>query len=120
MEWTFSPDRPIYLQIVEQIKLKIISGEYPPGYRIESVRDLAEDAGVNPNTMQRAFSELEREGLVFTQRNRGRFITEDINKIKELKDSMAIELISEFFKKMQEMGYSEAEILEFIESIVKE
>ena len=75
MAWTFKDDRPIYSQLVEQIKIKIISGEWELGSRLSSVRELAEQAGVNPNTMQRALAELERDGLVHSKRTSGRFVT---------------------------------------------
>ena len=75
MDWTFRNDLPIYSQLVDRIKLAIVSGALPPGERLASVRDLATEAGVNPNTMQRALQELERQGLVFSQRTAGRFVT---------------------------------------------
>lgn len=73
MQWQFSNEMPIYSQLVEQIKIGIVSGMFPPGERLPSVRDLATEAGVNPNTMQRAMTELERDGLVYSQRTAGRF-----------------------------------------------
>ena len=89
MDWTFRNDLPIYSQLVDKIKLAIVSGALPPGERLASVRDLATEAGVNPNTMQRALQELEREGLVFSQRTAGRFVTEDITVIDEIKKALA-------------------------------
>ena len=77
MKWQFSNDAPIYSQLIAQIKVGIVSGAFPPGERLPSVRDLATEAGVNPNTMQRALTELERDGLVYSQRTTGRFVTED-------------------------------------------
>ena len=77
MKWQFSADAPIYAQLVTQIQVGIVSGAFPPGDRLPSVRDLATEAGVNPNTMQRALTELERDGLVYSQRTAGRFVTED-------------------------------------------
>ena len=82
MSWNLSSERPIYAQIMERITLDIVSGIYLPGARLPSVRDLAQDAGVNPNTMQKALSELERTGLVISQRTSGRFITEDLTMVK--------------------------------------
>ena len=76
MKWDFSSDAPIYAQLILQIKVGIVSGAFPPGERLPSVRDLATEAGVNPNTMQRALTELERDGLVYSQRTAGRFVTE--------------------------------------------
>ena len=83
-EWHLTSDRPVFIQIMEKLKLDIVTGIYAPGDKLPSVRDLAREAAVNPNTMQRAFSELEREGLVYTQRTNGRFITEDITMINQL------------------------------------
>ena len=75
MTWKLDSDRPIYAQLLELIQMRIISGHYPAGSRLPSVRELAAEAGVNPNTMQKAFSELERNGLIWTQRTAGRFVT---------------------------------------------
>lgn len=83
MSWNLSSERPIYAQIMERITLDIVSGIYLPGARLPSVRDLAQDAGVNPNTMQKALSELERTGLVISQRTSGRFITEDLTMVEK-------------------------------------
>ena len=77
MKWQFSNDAPIYTQLIEQIQVGIVAGAFPPGERLPSVRDLATEAGVTPNTMQRALAELERDGLVFSHRTAGRFVTED-------------------------------------------
>ena len=87
MLWQFSGDAPIYSQLIEQIKVGIVSGVFPPGERLPSVRDLATEAGVNPNTMQRALTELERDGLVYSQRTAGRFVTEDNTMINQAKRS---------------------------------
>jgi GntR family transcriptional regulator len=77
MNWQFNSEAPIYSQLIGQIRQGIVSGAFPPGERLASVRDLASEAGVNPNTMQRALTELERDGLVYSQRTAGRFVTED-------------------------------------------
>ena len=82
MEWTFRSDQPIYAQMSRQLSAAIVTGYYSPGQRLPSVRDIAMDAGVNPNTVQRALAELERDGLVFSQRTSGRFVTEDPEKIR--------------------------------------
>ena len=100
MTWSFTPDRPIYLQLQERIKLSIVSGLYPPGGKLPAVRDFAEDASVNPNTVQRALMELERESLVYAQRTSGRFVTEDESVIEKTKNQMAMELIGAFLGKM--------------------
>ena len=105
MEWTFRNDLPIYAQLVEKIKRGIVSGEMPPGARLAPVRELAMEAGVNPNTMQRALQELEREGLVFPQRTAGRFVTEDTNVIEKVKRTMAESQLEGFLAAMKELGY---------------
>ena len=96
MSWTFSGDKPIYTQLVERLQLRIVTGEYPPGTRLSSVRDLAAEAAVNPNTMQRALSELENMGLVYTQRTAGRFVTEDGEKIAALREQLGREKVRRF------------------------
>ena len=85
MDWNFNNDMPIYTQLVDKIKLSIVSGQLAPGDKLNTVRELAAEAKVNPNTMQRAFQELERGGLVFSQRNSGRFVTEDVEAIMTAK-----------------------------------
>lgn len=111
MDWTFRNDLPIYSQLVEQIKLGIVSGAYVPGERLASVRELATDAGVNPNTMQRALQELEREGLVFSQRTSGRFVTEDVALIDRAKRAIAETRLREFLAAMEKLGYSQGGII---------
>ena len=115
MKWHFSSDMPIYTQLISQIKFAIVSGELPPGGRMSTVPDLAAGAGVNPNTMQRAFQELEREGLVFSQRSSGRFVTEDVSIIEKAKMALAQEHISKFISSMERLGYDRAEIIALLE-----
>lgn len=105
MPWDLSNDRPIYLQLMERIQQDIVSGFYSPGDRLPSVRELALEAAVNPNTMQKALSELERSGLVYSQRTSGRFITEDETMLKQLKSQLAEEHIRDFFEKMRQLGF---------------
>lgn len=119
MPWNLNSDRPIFLQIIERIQMDIISGKYKPGDKLPSVRDLASEAAVNPNTMQKAFSELERTGLVYSQRTTGRFITEDITLINELKANLAKDKITEFIALMQQLGFSREEILSLISDTMK-
>lgn len=97
----------------------IISGKYKPGDKLPSVRDLAAEAAVNPNTMQKAFTELERTGLVFSQRTTGRFITEDTSMIDELKSTLAKDKITELLSFMQQLGFQENEILAMIGQTMK-
>ena len=105
MEWTFRSDLPIYAQLVDKIKLGILSGELPPGAKLPPVRELAMEAGVNPNTMQRAMQELEREGLVFAQRTAGRFVTEDMTVIESIKKELAESKLESFLADMAQLGY---------------
>ena len=89
MPWSFQADTPIYTQLVARLQEQIVSGAYPPGSKLPSVRDLAADAGVNPNTVQRAFAELERLGLIYTQRTSGKFVTEDASAIDAARRALA-------------------------------
>lgn len=109
--WELDANRPIYLQIAERLELAICSGVYQPGERIPSVRDLAAQAGVNPNTMQRALTELERKNVVVTFRTNGRTVTEDKGMIKETRNALAREQVHEFLEKMREMGFEKEEII---------
>lgn len=120
MAWDFKTDRPIYTQVLEQIRFHIISGIYPAGSKMPSVRDLATEASVNPNTMQKALSELERSGLIYSQRTSGRFVTEDNDMIKQVREDMAKEQIKEFFKLMEKLGYNPDETVHLLQQIVKE
>ena len=115
MAWILDDTRPIYLQIEDLIKTNIIAGIYQPGQKLPSVRDLAAEASVNPNTMQKALTELERSGLVYTQRTSGRFITEDISKMTELKEQLAREQIQLFLKNMEQLGLSWDDIRRLLE-----
>jgi GntR family transcriptional regulator len=120
MSWEFSDDRPIYIQLMEQIQLRIISGIYKVGEKLPSVRDMASDAAVNPNTMQKALTELERTGLVFSQRTSGRFITEDSNMVKDIRNGLAKEQIEKFLYNMEKIGYTKQETIELVENMSKE
>lgn len=119
MPWNFDASTPIYLQIMEQIKFRIAVGDYKAGDKLDSVRDLASEAEVNPNTMQKALSELEREGLLFTQRTAGRFITENSQTITELRRSLANEQLDLFLKKMYNLGYNNKEVVKLLEDYIQ-
>ncbi len=114
MAWELDAERPIYAQLVERIQMQIISGFYPPGSRLPSVRELAAEAAVNPNTMQKAFAELEGSGLVITQRTNGRTVTEDEDLIREIRTGLAKELADGFLGKMKELGYTKSEAVELL------
>ncbi|KLU60922.1 HTH-type transcriptional repressor YtrA [Peptococcaceae bacterium CEB3] len=120
MPWELKSDRPIYLQLVEHIELMIFSGAYPLGTRLPSVRDMAQDASVNPNTMQRALAKLEEDGLIITHRTSGRSITEDARMIERVKTKIAQEQILEFLEKMKRLGFEQKEILTLINDMAKE
>lgn len=111
----YDPGIPIYTQIMRRIKRRILTGGWGPGERIPAVRDLAVEFGVNPNTMQRALSELEREGLLFSERTSGRFITQDAALIEETRRQMAEEAIEAFLKDMKELGYTKAALRQALE-----
>lgn len=120
MRWNFKSDRPIYVQLIEQIKLLIVSGTYPAGSKLPSVRDMAFEASVNPNTLQKALAELERDGLVYSQRTSGRYVTEDEDMISKVKNELALQQIQHFFEKMSKMGFDKDAILLLINSQTKE
>ncbi len=111
----FDASRPIYAQLVERLKAKILAGTYPPGGHLDSVRDLASAAGVNPNTMQRALAQLETEGLVRTERTSGRYVTEDTALIEQLRAATAKTLAVDFVEKMRGIGYSPAQAAALLE-----
>ena len=115
MQWKIDGSAPIYSQLVEQMKLGIVSGEWIPGQRIPAVRELAVAAGVNPNTMQRALQELDRQGLMFSQRTSGRFVTEDTEMIEDAKRTLAKRHIMAFIQQMQALGYTRQEIVALLE-----
>ena len=110
MEWNFKNGIPIYTQIIDEMTMRIASGLYEPGEKLPSVRDLAMDAGVNPNTMQRALAELERRSLVFSERTSGRFVTKEENVLKALHEDLAKKYFEEFADKLRKIGMSGEEI----------
>ena len=116
MDWRFTDDRPIWLQLTEQLTRRIITGTYPPGSRLPPVRELAAQAGVNPNTMQRAMMEMEREELVYSQRTAGRFVTEDGERIRRLRESLARNQVKDFLEGMYQLGFQLGEIVTFVQT----
>lgn len=119
MSWTFSSDRPIYSQLIEKIEFLILSGNYKPGEKLPSVREFADITSVNPNTMQKSLAELERKGLIVTQRTSGKFITEDSSLIENLKIQKANELANSFFDEMNKIGYDKEHTIKFLTKISK-
>lgn len=114
MAWNLDSDRPIYAQILEVIQFRIIAGQYKSGMKIPSVRELAAEAGVNPNTMQKALTELERSGLVMALRTSGRIVTEDVEMIRETRNKLAQEQIREFIDRMKKLGFEKEEVVELL------
>lgn len=110
MDTLLNENLPIYMQIMDKIRAAIVSGELAAGEKIATVRELAEDFGVNPNTMQRALSELEREGLLISERTTGRFVTKDIGIIDAARREAAEEIVREFLQKMRNMGFTREQI----------
>ena len=116
MGWNFESDRPIYTQLLEQIQKRIISGVYGPGDKLPPVRELALEAAVNPNTMQKAMAELERTGLIHAQRTTGRFVTEDQELIRACRRRLAMEQLENFFKSMGELGYTREDVMDLMQT----
>lgn len=114
MEWNFENDRPIYIQLVEKLKLAIVAGEYPAGERLPSVRDLAIEIKANPNTVQRALVDLEQTGLIYTQRTNGKFVTEDEELVQRIREELAKEAFSKFQENMKQLGFKADEIKQYL------
>ena len=119
MSWELVSDRPIYIQLVDEIKLRIITSYYKPGERLPTVRELAAEAEVNPNTMQRALSELETSELIITQRTSGRVVTDDVTVIKNNKNTIAYDVTEKFLTKMHTLGFNIDDTVKFITKEIK-
>lgn len=119
MGWYLDKNRPIYLQLVEALQSRIVSGSYAPGEKIDSVRDLAAEAAVNPNTMQRALADLEQSGLLRTERTSGRYVTEDRERIAAVRRELAQAKIDAFARDMSVLGYEKAEILALVREMME-
>ena len=111
----FQSNIPIYLQIMDDIKQQIVSGRLKPGDKLASVRDLAMQYGVNPNTVQKALSELEWENLLYTMRTAGRYVTEDAALIAALREQLAGERIIKFLDELEQLGFQHEDILQLLE-----
>ena len=120
MAWSLSAERSVYLQLIDILKQKILSGEYKPGERLPSVRELAADAEVNPNTMQRALTELERIGFLYTQRTNGRLVSEDAARLSELRRDSLAARAREFLEDMKKSGLSAEESIELVQKVIAE
>ena len=111
MEWQSAAGRPVYIQLVEQLERAVVTGVYPPGERVPAVRDLAAQAQVNPNTMQRALAEMESRGLLVTQRTTGRTVTSDTALIAKTRQALAASLAQDFLAQAKALGLTREEIL---------
>lgn len=117
MDKLLNENLPIYMQIMDKIRAAIVSGELAAGTKVASVRELAEEFGVNPNTMQRALAELEREGILISERTTGRFVTTDIEIIDRIRKEAAERIVKEFLQKMKELGFTKEQIEEFFRKV---
>lgn len=120
MEWKLTADRPVYLQLLEQFERQLASGEWAAGSRLPSVRELAADAGVNPNTMQRALQELETRGLILTQRTAGRTVTQDAQKLAAVREQLGQALALEYLRGTKALGYTRAQSAQLLQEIEEE
>ncbi|MDR3157388.1 MAG: GntR family transcriptional regulator [Lactobacillales bacterium] len=116
----FDLERPIYQQIMDWIKMRIISGELILGQKVEAVREMALELQTNPNTVQRALGDLEREGILFSKRGLGRFVSEDKSKILELKNSKVKQVTLNFLQTMTGYGFSEKETADYLNQVIDE
>lgn len=119
MEFIFDNERPIYIQLVEQLRLLIIAGEFQQGEKIPSVRELALIAKVNPNTMQKALVELETEGLIYTERTNGKYVTNDIKRLKTVRENIAKEKVKSFFSDMERIGMNQEDTIKYLQEKIK-
>ena len=116
MSWEFQDHLPIYAQLMDTLKRRIVTGRYLPGEKLPSVRELAAEAGINPNTVQRAFSELEREGLIYTQRATGKYVIENEADIKSAREALARTQVADFLRAMQSLGFSVGDVIVLLQS----
>ena len=114
MAWEIKNDRPVYIQLLEELELRILNGTYTSGTKLLSVRDLASEAQVNPNTMQKALGELERKGLISSRRTSGNYITEDEGLISNLRTELAESEVEAFCEKVKKLGITKEETIELI------
>ncbi|MBQ9610713.1 MAG: GntR family transcriptional regulator [Lachnospiraceae bacterium] len=119
MAWKFDNSSPIYLQIMEQIKVMIAKGELKSGDKVPPVRDMALVAGVNPNTMQKALSELEREGILYSNRTAGRFVADLVNENVNVREQVSEKYVAAYVDNMRRSGFSDDEIVERVKTYVK-
>ena len=117
MNFEFDNSTPIYTQIIENIKICIISGIFTPGEKLPSVRELASQTKVNPNTMQKALTELEETKLIYTERTNGKFVTDDKKLIEKIKRELAEEKVNNYLNDMQNIGIDYKEALKYLQEL---
>ena len=117
MDFVFENNIPIYIQLLDYIKIYLISGVFKPGDKLPSVREFATTFKVNPNTMQKALAELESMNLIYTERTNGKFVTTDEKVIEKLKDEYAITLAKSYFQGMKRIGLGKADSIKYLEGI---
>ena len=120
MKWQIDNNRPVYIQLVEQLRMKIISGEIELDSKLDSVRSLAADAMVNPNTMQKALAELEREGFVYSKRTSGRFVTDNKELIEKERKNLVKDNVKKTLDTLINLGYTNEEILNLVGEILRQ
>lgn len=116
MDFELQDSRPIWQQLAEQLRRKIITGAWAAGERFPSVRELAAEAGVNPNTMQRAVVQLENDGLVITNRTSGRTVTEEIGVLEDIRGCLARERVRDYLEEMNALGYTAEEATAMVQA----
>ena len=119
MAWSFKPGIPVYIQVADILCYNIVSGKYPPGTQIPTVRQIAVEAAINPNTVQHAFSELENRGIIETRGTIGRFVTENTALIEESRRKHAKSVVVNFLRTIEHIGYNKEEIIQLIKEELK-
>ncbi len=117
VEYIFDNDRPIYVQLVEKLKIEIVSQRLKAGERLPSVRELALTARVNPNTMQKALAELESQGLIYTERTNGKFVTQDVKQIETMKKELAKEKVNHYLNDMKNLAITYEEAITYLQEL---
>ncbi len=119
MAWSFTSDKPVYIQIAQRITALVLAGEYEPGEQIPTVRQLALEAAVNPNTVQHAFSFLESEGVIVSQGTVGRYVTEDTKVIDLCRKQMTEQLVNQFAENIGKLAVDKEQILKMVGEALK-
>jgi len=117
VDYIFDNERPIYVQLVEKLRIEIVSGKLKSGERIPSVRELALTTRVNPNTMQKALAELENEGLIYTERTNGKFVTDNKELIEKIKRELAEEKINNYINDMKNIGITFEDAVKYLQEL---